>query len=147
MTVLNAQSLNDITFREGDSRNTRTQKLEFLRRAVAESAGASRTLHISVMDGLATADPDEPLFAFRPTTRTTIGEIVATAGDAASAPTTLRLRVNGGPIGTLVFTGTTGVANISDDVIEEGELFELYPPLVADPDLDDLAISIQVALG
>lgn len=147
MTRLNATSLDQIRFRQNDSEQTHIQKLEFLRSQVAAGLGVTRTLYMSITDGLPAADPDEPLLRVRMRNAATIGEIEADAGDAATGTVAFRLKKNGADNGEIEFTGTTGTPTITDALYPDGSLLELYPPLVADATLDDVSISIPLSVG
>ena len=139
-------TVEEITFRVGDSDNTRVQKLEVMRRAVVNS-NSSRTLYISISDGLPDADPDEPLFRVRMRENTTLGAVVADAGDAATGTPAFRVRKDGADNGGISFTGTVGTGNITESFYEAGSLFELLPPDPADATLDDVSISIPVTVS
>ncbi len=134
-------TLEPLKFRVGDTPSTRTQKLELLR-----DRTASRTFMVSITDGLASADPAEPLLRLNLLDSIAIGEIVATAGNAATGSPAFRFKKNGADNGTVTFTGTTGTASGIADYAA-GDLFEIYPPLIADATLDDVSISIPVTIG
>lgn len=134
----------NLRFRNFDSVPTRTQKLELLRE---RTAGLSnRTMMLSFVEGLPTANPAEPLVRIILLEPMTTGAIVATAGNAATGTVAFRFFKNGVANGTVSFTGTTGTESGVGDWAA-GDRFEIYPPTTADPTLDDVSISIPVTLG
>lgn len=97
------------------------------------------------INGLASADPAEPLFELTVPPGFTIvfnGSDAITAGDAAAAPTTLPYKKNGSANGSIVVTGATGVSTFSDSTYTTGDLFSLYPPAAPDATLDRLRIAL-----
>jgi hypothetical protein len=146
--TLRDSTIEQTTFRQGDSSNAHFYKLEKLRRAVVAAGATVRTLRLSITDGLPEADPDEPLIRFRlgADENWTIGDITADAGDAATGTVAFRFKKDGVDNGEIEFTGAAGTAT-DVEPYGPGDLFELYPPLVADATLDDVSISIPVTVS
>lgn len=145
MTGIAAQTPAEFQFRPNDTDPTRTQKLELLRRAFVLFDG-QQTLNLSIVD-LPTADSAEPLFRHRVRdTSWTFLNGLADSSIAASGTPAIRLRKNGVQVGTITFTGTTGVVSFSNPAFANGDLFEIYPPAAADPTLDQLSVTLTVAI-
>lgn len=90
------------------------------------------------------ADPAKPLFEAEIPSGGVVfsGADFLSAGVAATGSPALRLFKNGAANGTITFTGTAGVAAFSNSNYSAGDLFGLYPPLVADATLDRLRITL-----
>jgi hypothetical protein len=133
-------SLATLVFRTSDTAPTRTAKLELLRTGVR-----GKTLALSIT-GLPDADPSVPLLRIELLDATEIGDVVASAGIAATGSPALRFKKDGLANGTVTFAGAVGAAVGIDDY-PAGSLLEIYPPAVADATLDDVSISIRVTIG
>lgn len=134
-----------LRFRNFDSVPTRTQKLELLREHT-DYIGRHKTITLSFTGGMPSADPAEPLIRMELLEAMEIGDLVATAGVAATGTVILRFMKDGLANGGISFTGTTGTDTGIGDY-PAGSLLEIYPPVVADPTLDDVSISIPVIIG
>jgi hypothetical protein len=98
------------------------------------------------INDLPSASAAEPLheFVVPPGIAVTFnGSNAITAGVAATAATTLPVKKNGNPNGSIVITGSGGTATLSDSTYTAGDLFSLYPPATADATLD----RVRIALG
>lgn len=134
-----------LQFQVNDPIVQRTQKLERLRVALVS---VDQRLNLSIMD-LPLADPAIALLRHRIyDTSWTFNAALsyAEAGIAASGTPALRLRKNGAQVGTITFTGTSGVAAFTDPSFVTNDLFEIYPPSTADLFLDQLSVSLSVTI-
>ena len=150
MNRIYSATLEETTFRQGDSPGSHFQKLEKLRQAVAATTGAHtglKSLELSITGGLPTTNVG-PLYRLRipvDRTLTILGPITADARVAATATTILTIKKDGVPNGSITFVGTVGTGAAINLVYPSRSLFEIWSPVVADLTLDDVSLSIPIS--
>lgn len=136
-------------FRPGDTESLLFQKLEHLRRAISSTGSTGRTLYVSITDGLPEAEPDEPLYTLVLRETLSMGQIVGRAGVTSTTPATLRFEIDGEPNGSIDFppNSSESIDSLIAHVYPAGSLLEIFPPGETNHTLDNVSLSIPIAVG
>ncbi len=139
----------EFRFRQGDTDSLLFQKLESLRRAITSTGTTGRTLYVSITDGLPDADPAEPLYTVVLRENVRFGQIIGRAGVPSAIPASIRFQLDGVPNGSINFAA--GASEATDALLYHtypaGSLLEIFAPSQVDHTLDNVSLSIPIAVG